>query len=200
MLHLPTSETSNLYWQLWMTQTQILRSSERMRSSELCQSRSLVSVVRKWSPDTQKYQENGAQSLSDEFRLHVKVSPCHSLFAASWNVATSQPGQGGFACLLTVLERLVSDSHWKWWARGSRFPHENFNQFHPCLLPQKAKFQSCLAEPPPGGLLLSTLAPKWAAWKLNRCTQHCVLISHLHVPHQIFTPKCFSTMFQVLSC
>ncbi len=38
--------------------------------------------------------------------------------------------------------------------------------------------------PPPGGLLLSILAPKWAALTLTLCTEHCVPVSHLHVPHQ----------------
>ncbi len=53
---------------------------------------------------------------------------------------------------------------------------------------------------PLGGFLLSILVPKWVTWTLSHCTQHCVPISHLYVPHQIFTPTCFSTVFQVSSC
>ncbi len=94
------------------------------------------------------------------------------------------------------------ESQWKWWARGSGFPHENFNQFHPRLPPEKAKFLFCLAYPPPPPvvLLLSTLAPKWAALTLTQCTQHCVPVSHLHVAHQNPTSTCFSTAEEVLSC
>ncbi len=29
---------------------------------------------------------------------------------------------------------------------------------------------------------------------LNLCTRHCVPVSNLHVPHQIFTPTCFSSV------
>ncbi len=66
----------------------------------------------------------------DEFCLPVKVSPCHSLFAASENVATSQPGHRVFACSLIVPEGLGSESHWKMLAWGSGFFHEDFSQFH----------------------------------------------------------------------
>ncbi len=52
-----------------------------------------------------------------------------------------------FSCLLIAPEGLGSESRWKWWARGTGVPHENFSQFHPCLPPQKAKFQSYLAWP-----------------------------------------------------
>ena len=54
--------------------------------------------------------------------------------------------------------------------------------------------------PPPGGLLLSILPPKWAALTLTQCTQYCVPVAHLHIPHQIVTPTCFSVVFQVSSC
>ena len=50
------------------------------------------------------------------------------------------------------------------------------------------------APPPPGGLLLSILAPKWAALTLTQCTHHCVPVSQLHVPHQNSTSTCFSTV------
>ncbi len=46
----------------------------------------------------------------------------------------------------------------------------------------------------------SKLAPKWAALTLTVCTQHCVPVSHLRVPHQNSTSTCFSTVFQVSSC
>ena len=55
----------------------------------------------------------------------------------------------GFACLLMALEGLGSESLWKWWARGSGFPHENFSPFHPCLPLDKGKFHFCLAWLPP---------------------------------------------------
>ncbi len=38
--------------------------------------------------------------------------------------------------------------------------------------------------PSPLGILLSALAPKWAAMTLNLCHQHCAPVSHLCVPHQ----------------
>ncbi len=90
-----------------------------------------------------------------------------------------QPGHGVFACLLIAPEGLGSESLWKWWARGSGFPDENFSPFHPLSPPEKAQFQSCLAWPPLVVLLLSILAPKWAALTLILCTQHCVPVSHL---------------------
>ena len=46
----------------------------------------------------------------------------------------------------------------------------------------------------PGGFLLSTLAPIWAALTLNPCSQHCTQVSHLHIPHQIFSSTRFSTV------
>ncbi len=49
-------------------------------------------------------------------------------------------------------------------------------------------------------LHLRILAPKWAALTLTLCTQHCVPVSHLRVPHQNSTSTCFSTVFQVSSC
>ncbi len=77
------------------------------------------------------------------------MSPCRSLFAASQNVATSQPGHGVFACLLIALEGLGSESRWKWWVRGSGFFLKTFSQFHPLLSPGKARFLFCLAWSPP---------------------------------------------------
>ncbi len=135
------------------------------------------------------------RSVMDEFCLPVKLSPCRSLFAASPNLATSWPGHGGFACLLIAPEGLGDESHWKMSAFGSGFFHENFSPFHPLLPPQIVIFLFCLAcpPPPPGGLLLSILAPKWAAWTLIQCTQHCVPVSHLRVPHQNSTSTRFST-------
>ncbi len=37
-------------------------------------------------------------TVVDEFCLYVKVFPCRSLFGASRNIATSQPGHGVFEC------------------------------------------------------------------------------------------------------
>ncbi len=67
--------------------------------------------------------------------------------------------------------------------------------------PSKSHFSVLFGmAPPPGGLHLSILAPIWAALTLTLCTQHCVPVSHLHVPHQNSTSTCFSTVFQVSSC
>ncbi len=65
-------------------------------------------------------------TVVNEFCLPVKVSPCHSLFAASLNLATSQPGHRVFACLLIVPEGLGSESPWQWWPRGVRILLWNF--------------------------------------------------------------------------
>ncbi len=59
---------------------------------------------------------------------------------------------------------------------------------------KKANFNAVWHGPSPGGLLLSILAPKGAALTLNHCARHCVLVSHVHVPHQIFTPTRFSSV------
>ncbi len=81
----------------------------------------------------------------------------------------------------------------KCWARGLGLSHENFSQFHPRLPPQKPYFCSVWRGPPPGGFLLSTLAPKWTASTLTCLTQHCVPVSHLLVPHQDSTSTPFGT-------
>ena len=67
----------------------------------------------------------------------------------------------------------------------------NFIDFYPL---KKSYLCSVWHGPPPGGLLLSILAPKWAASTLTQCTQHCVPVSQLHVPHQNSTSTCFSTV------
>ncbi len=54
--------------------------------------------------------------------------------------------------------------------------------------------------PPLVVFLLSILAPKWATLTLTLCTEHCVPVSHLHVPHQNSTSTHFSTVYEVLSC
>ncbi len=87
-------------------------------------------------------------TVVNEFCLLVKVLPCHSLFAASWNIATSQPRHRVFACLLMVLKGLGSESHWKMFAFGSGLFHETFGQFNPLLAPEKVNFLFCLACPP----------------------------------------------------
>ncbi len=133
-------------------------------------------------------------TVIDEFCLPVKVSPCCSLFAASPNLATSQPGHRVFACLCLALGVLGNESYWKMLAFWSGFLHENFRQFHQHLPPNNAKFLTCLAWPPPVVFLSSILAPKWAALTLTLCTQHCAPGSHVHVPHQNSTSTRFSTV------
>ncbi len=59
--------------------------------------------------------------------------------------------------------------------------------------PWKSHISVLFGIPPPGGLLLSILAPKWAASTLNLCTQHCVPVSQLHIPRPNSTSTCFST-------
>ncbi len=81
------------------------------------------------------------------FCLHVKVSPSRSLFAASQNLATSQPGHGVVECWHMAPEGLASDSHWKRWTWGAGFLHENFRPSHQHLPPEKVKVQSSLACP-----------------------------------------------------
>ncbi len=73
----------------------------------------------------------------------------------------------------------------------------NFIHFPPPL--QNAKFQLSLAcsPSPPGGLHLST--PKWAPLTLTLCTQHCVPVSQLHVPHQNSASTYFSKAYEVMS-
>ena len=79
--------------------------------------------------ETQRWVHWVNVNVVNEFCLHVKVSPRHSLFVASPNVATSWPGQGFFACLLMVPEGLGNESHWKMSAFESEFFHENFRRF-----------------------------------------------------------------------
>ena len=66
--------------------------------------------------------------------------------------------------------------------------------------PSKSQVSILFGMPPsPGGFLLSTLAPKWAAWTMKPCTQHCV--SRLRVPREHSTPTRFSTAaHEVMSC
>ncbi len=105
--------------------------------------------MREGSPD---HPHRDVPSVIDAFCLHVKLSPCLSLFAASPNLATSRPRHGVFACLLIVPEGLGDESPRKMSAFGSRLFHENFNQFHPLLPPQKVIFLFCLAWPLSRGL------------------------------------------------
>ncbi len=99
-------------WSFWLSSDLItLSSSERRQSrswpflSSLARARwrrqtwSHSVVVREGSPDC-PYRD--VPSVIDAFCLHVKLSPCLSLFAASPNLATSWPGHRVFACLLIV--------------------------------------------------------------------------------------------------
>ncbi len=84
-------------------------------------------------------------------------------------------------------------------ARGSGFLHENFSPFHQHLPPEKGFFLVLFGMAPSlCDFLLSILASKWAALTLILCTQHCVQVSHLHVPHQNFASTRFSRAYEVL--
>ncbi len=76
----------------------------------------------------------------------------------------------------------------------------NFIHVYPL---KKPYYSPVWRAPFPGGLLLSTLAPKWAALTLTLCAQHCVPVSHLHVPHQhsasTFSTS-LSTVYEAPSC
>ncbi len=96
------------------------------------------------------------------------------------------------------LEDPGNETLWKWIGGLS---HENFRWFHLCFPLKMANFYSVgHASSSPGGLLLSTLAPKWAASTLTLCTEHCVPASHLHISHQNSTSTRFSTVQGVPSC
>ncbi len=111
----------------------------------------------------------------NEFCLPVKVSPVGFRTCGMQPCGNDWPG--GWDCHMKI---------------SGHFIH---------FFPLKKPLFSLFGMPSsPSDFLLSTLAPKWAALTLTQCTQHCVPISHLHVPHQIFTPTCFSTVFQVSSC
>ena len=126
------------------------------------------------------------------FCLPVKLSPCRSLFAASPNLATSRPRHRVFACLLIAPEVLGSESQWKMSAFGSRFFLEKFQPISYIYPLKKPNFCSVWRAPPLQVAFI--LTPKWAASTLNLFTQHCVPVSHLHVPHQNSTSTCFSTV------
>ncbi len=115
-------------------------------------------------------------TVIDEFCQHVKSSPCRSLSVASLNLGTSQPRHGVFECLRMAPEGLGNESQ--------KMPN----------------FSPTWHGPPLVVFLLSTLAPKWAAWTLTLCTQHCAPVSHLHAPQQNSTSTCFSTAYEVPSC
>ena len=72
----------------------------------------------------------------------------------------------------------------KWWARGSGFFCKNFSPFHPLLPPEKAIFLFCLACPPSRWLPFEHSGTKTDSLDIDLCTEHCVPVSHLHVPHQ----------------
>ncbi len=70
------------------------------------------------------------------------MSPCRSLFAASWNIATSQPGHGVSACLLIAPKGLGSESQWKCWTRRSGFFCKNLVHFIHVYPLKKPNFSS----------------------------------------------------------
>ncbi len=127
------------------------------------------------------------------FCLPVKLSPHCSLLAASQNIATSQPRHGVFACLCMVREEPGGGcNHVEMIGLEAGIVPQKFQAILSTFSPSKSHFSVLFGMfPPPGGLLLSILAPKWAALSLTQC---------LRVPHQNSTSTCFSTVFQVLSC
>ncbi len=87
------------------------------------------------------------------------------------------------------------------WPGGWDCPMKISGHFIHFFPPSKSHFSVLFGMgPPPGDLHLSIPAPKWAALTLILCTQHCVPVSHLHVPHENSTSTCFRTVFQVSSC
>ncbi len=50
------------------------------------------------------------------------------------------------------------------------------------------------------GLLLSTVAPKWAALTFNLCTQHGAQVSRLHILRHNSSSTCFRTACEVTPC
>ncbi len=64
--------------------------------------------------------------------------------------------------------------------------------------PWKSLIFSLFGAPPSlVGLILSILAPKWAAPTMNLCTEHCAWVSYLRIPHQNSTSKCPSVACEV---
>ncbi len=125
----------------------------------------------------------------------------HSYFLLSqiWALRSSLPGgvessmhfvpvekcQLGLAYFHMTPDDPGSESPLKWWTWGGGggldCPKEPSVKFfnvpplkkpHFCMLPNSV------------GLLLSTVAPKWADLALNFCTQHYAQESHLYVPPQ----------------
>ena len=126
----------------------------------------------------------------DEYCLHVnRLSPCCSLFAASPNLATSQPGNRVLsACAWRQRTRGVNPGGndgpggWDCFMKVSA----NFVHFYPL---KKSFFCSVWRGP----------LSRWPSFEhsniihIDLCTEHCVPVSHLHVSHQNSTSTPFST-------
>ncbi len=76
------------------------------------------------------------------------------------------------------------ESHRKRGGPGDGIPVGNIQAILSTFTPLKTSSLDPLMPPSSGGLLMSTVAPKWA---LDLSTQHCAQGSHLHVPHQYST-------------
>ena len=74
----------------------------------------------------------GSQDHQRSSKSFVYLSKCHpvALF-----LLLHRTKHGFFGCLLIVLEGLGSESQWKWWARGSGFPHVHFINVYPLKKP-----------------------------------------------------------------
>ena len=131
-------------------------------------------------------------SVVDEFCLHVKLSPHRSLFVASPNLATSQPGHGVFACLLMAPEGRRA---WGMSPTGKCLPlgldssmkiSANFIHFYPL---KKPYFCSIWRGPPSRWPSSEHCSTEMGSLDID---QHCVPVSQLLIPHQNSTSTCFS--------
>ncbi len=127
----------------------------------------------------------------------VTLSLSFHSFTECSNLSTQTKG---FWVLVHGAEDPGSESLWKWWSGGWDCPMNisgHFIYFYPL---KKPNLSLIWHGPPLVVFSLSTLASKWAAVTLTLCTQHCVPVSHLHVPHQNSTSTHFSTAYEMPSC
>ncbi len=179
----------DLMTQYWEKAVQILAVLIVIGKSETVKADliTLSSSVREGSPD---HPHRDVLSVVNAFCLHVKLSPCLSLFAASPNRATSRPGHGVFACLLIASEGLGDKSPWKMSALGpdcSMKISANFIHFYPL---KKSYFCSVWPGPLSRGLpfehsssKMSTLDIELVYWTL------CPSITSTHSTSKF----CFNT-------
>ncbi len=149
-----------------------------------------------------------------QFRSHSAVDQCWGwdaptvkgdVFCLDWSLTQSlsfwnikEPGNlqtqtQGLCMFAHGARRLGSESPWKWWAGEGQDSSMNiWGQFHHL---KKPNFSSLWHAPPPGGLLLSTLAPKWAASTLtcvlNIVSQYQIYTFHIKISLQHGSVQCF---------